>query len=65
MNRTELREEIKKMRFEEAYDVWWKREPTQEQATSLCGGPPFWTIVIDRFHYLNSEILFKILEDRW
>jgi len=37
MNRTELREEIKKMRFEEAYGSWRSRELTQEQAARLLG----------------------------
>jgi len=37
INRAESREDIKKMRFEEAYGVWRKRELTQEQATSLLG----------------------------
>ena len=37
MNRTALREEIKKMRFEEAYGGWRSRELTQEQAARLLG----------------------------
>ena len=37
MNRTKLREEIKKMRFEEAYGGWLKKELTQEQAACLLG----------------------------
>ena len=37
MNRTEFREETKKMRFEEAYGGWRKKELTQEQAACLLG----------------------------
>ncbi len=37
MNRTALKEEIKKMRFEEAYGGWRSRELTQEQAARLLG----------------------------
>jgi len=37
MNRTELREEIKRMRFEEAYGGWRRKELTQEQAALLLG----------------------------
>ena len=37
MGRTELREEIKRMRFEEAYGGWQRRELSQEQAACLLG----------------------------
>ena len=37
MNRTQLREEIKKMRFEEAYGGYCKGKLTQEQAACLLG----------------------------
>ena len=37
MTWTELREKIKKMRFEEAYGGWLKKELTQEQAACLLG----------------------------
>ena len=46
MNRTKLKEEIKKMRFEEAYGGWLNKELTQEQAACLLGvvkPPNFWT----------------------
>lgn len=37
MNRTKLKEEIKKMRFEEAYGGWLNKDLTQEQAACLLG----------------------------
>ena len=37
MNRTEFREEVKRMRFEEAYGGWIRRKLTQEQAALLLG----------------------------
>lgn len=37
MNRTELKEGIKEMRFEEAYGGWRRKELTQEQAAFLLG----------------------------
>ena len=37
MTWTKLREEIKKMRFEEAYGGWLKKELTQKQTACLLG----------------------------
>ncbi len=37
MDRTGFREEVKRMRFEEAYGGWIRRELTQEQAALLLG----------------------------
>lgn len=39
MRATELLQEIRKMRFEEAYGGWRKRRLTQEEAARLLGGP--------------------------
>lgn len=37
MRRTELLQEIRKMRFEEAYEGWQERRLTQEEAARLLG----------------------------
>jgi len=37
MIRTELRQEIRKMRFEEAYSIWTERRFTQEEAARILG----------------------------
>jgi predicted transcriptional regulator len=37
MRRTELLQEIRKMRFEEAYEGWQSRRLTQEEAARLLG----------------------------
>jgi len=37
MRRTELMQEIRKMRFKEAYDGWTKSRLTQEEAARLLG----------------------------
>jgi transposase len=37
MNRTELMQEVRKMRFEEAYSGWQERRLTQEEAARLLG----------------------------
>ena len=37
MKRTELLQEIRKMRFEEAYYGWTERRLTQEEAAKLLG----------------------------
>ena len=38
MRRTELVQEIRKMRFEEAYEGWTESRLTQEEAARLFGG---------------------------
>ncbi len=37
MRRAEILQEIRKMRFEEAYDVWTRRRLTQEEAARILG----------------------------
>ena len=37
MRRTELLQEVRKMRFEEAYGGWQERRLTQEEAARLLG----------------------------
>jgi predicted DNA-binding protein (UPF0251 family) len=37
MKRTKLLQEVRKMRFVEAYDYWKKRSYTQEEAARLLG----------------------------
>ena len=37
MRRTEMLQEIRRMRFEEVYDVWDKRRLTQEEAAQILG----------------------------
>jgi hypothetical protein len=38
MIRTEILQEIRKMRFEEAYGVWTERRLSQEEAARIFGG---------------------------
>ena len=38
MTKTRLLQEIRKMRFEEAYGGWQERRLTQEEAARLLGG---------------------------
>ena len=37
MRRTEMLQEVRRMRFEEAYDVWTERRLTQEEASRMLG----------------------------
>ena len=37
MRRTELQQEIRKMRFEEVYGGWQKRRLSQEEAAQILG----------------------------
>ncbi|MBI5750247.1 MAG: helix-turn-helix domain-containing protein, partial [Nitrospinae bacterium] len=37
MKKTEILQEVRKMRFEEAYEGWKKRRLTQEEAARLLG----------------------------
>jgi DNA-binding XRE family transcriptional regulator len=37
MRRTEMLQEVRRMRFEEAYDVWTERRLTQEEAARMLG----------------------------
>jgi len=55
MRRTKLLQEIRKMRFEEAYDDWSSRKINQEEAAMLLG-------VCERTfrRYINSTPTFYV-----
>lgn len=56
MRRTELLQEVRKMRFEEAYGGWQERRLTQEEAARLLGVcPRTFRRYIDRFEEAGLE----------
>ncbi len=62
MKRTELMQEIRKMRFEESYDAWRSKRLTQEEAASLLGvSERTFRRYVDRYEEGLSGLLDKRL----